>query len=104
MKISKKDSTLALSRKAGRILSESEKRATNIGYLFFAIKITLTVTRNYLATDYVRVHAQSLRSYLTLCDPMDSSLPGSSVHEILQATILEWVAMLFSKGSSRPRD
>lgn len=36
----------------GRILSESEKRSTNIGYLFFAIKIALTVTRNYLATEY----------------------------------------------------
>ena len=34
---------------------------------------------------------------LTLCDPMDSSLPGSSVHGILQARILEWVAMLSSK-------
>ena len=35
---------------------------------------------------------------------MDSSLPGSSVHEILQARILEWVAMSFSRGSSQPRD
>ena len=42
--------------------------------------------------------------YLTVCDPMDCSLPGSSVHGIFQARILEWVAMLFSKGSSRPRD
>ena len=41
---------------------------------------------------------------LTLCDPMDGSLPGSSVHGILQARILEWVAMPFSRGSSRPRD
>ena len=38
------------------------------------------------------------------CDPMDCSLPGNSVHGILQARILEWVAMPFSKGSSRPRD
>ena len=34
----------------------------------------------------------------TLCDPVDCSLPGASVHGILQARILEWVAMLFSKG------
>ena len=40
----------------------------------------------------------------TLCDPMDSSLPGSSVHWILQAGILEWVAISFSRGYSRPRD
>ena len=35
---------------------------------------------------------------------MDYSLPGSSVHEILQARILEWVAISFSRGSSQPRD
>ena len=40
----------------------------------------------------------------TLCDPMDCSLPGFSVHGIFQATVLEWVAISFSKGSSRPRD
>ena len=40
----------------------------------------------------------------TLCDPMDYSPPGSSVHGMFQARILEWVAIPFSKGSSRPRD
>ena len=40
----------------------------------------------------------------TLCDPMDCSLPGSSVNGILQARILEWVAIPFSRGSSQPRD
>ena len=44
------------------------------------------------------------QSYLTLCDPMDCNLPGSSVHGILQARILEWVAIPFSRGSSQPRD
>ena len=39
------------------------------------------------------------QSCLTLCDPMDCSLPGSSVHGILQARILEWVAILFSRIS-----
>ena len=39
-----------------------------------------------------------------LCDPMDCSPPGSSVHGILQAGILEWVAISFSGGSSQPRD
>ena len=38
----------------------------------------------------------------TLCDPMDCRLPGSSVHGILQVTILEWVAVSFSRGSSWP--
>ena len=40
----------------------------------------------------------------TLCNHRDSSLPGSSVHELLQARILEWVAIPFSRGSSQPRD
>ena len=40
----------------------------------------------------------------TLCDSMDWGLPGSSIHEILQAGILEWVAISFSRGSSRPRN
>ena len=40
---------------------------------------------------------------LTLCDPTDYSLPGSSVHGISQVRILEWVATPFSRGSSRPR-
>ena len=44
------------------------------------------------------------QSCLTLCDPMDHSPPGSSVHGILQARILEWVAASFSRASSRPRD
>ena len=43
-------------------------------------------------------------SYLTLYDPMGCSLPGSPVHGILQAGILEWVAISFSRGSSWPRD
>ena len=47
--------------------------------------------------------AQSLKSCLTLWDPMDCSPPTSSVHGILQARILQWVAMSFSRGSSWPR-
>ena len=44
------------------------------------------------------------RKCLSLCDPVDCGPPGSSVHGILQARILEWVAISFSRGSSRPRD
>ena len=46
----------------------------------------------------------SLRSCPTLCNPVDCSPPGSSVHGMLQAGILEWVAMPSSRGSSWPRD
>ena len=44
------------------------------------------------------------QSCLTLCDPVDCSPPGSSVHGILQARILEWVVMLFFRWSSWPRN
>ena len=44
------------------------------------------------------------QAFLTLCNPMDCSLPGSSVHGIFQARILEWVAISFSRGSSWSRD
>ena len=43
-------------------------------------------------------------SLVWLCDPIDCSPPGSSVHRILQARILEWAAISFSRGSSKPRD
>ena len=46
------------------------------------------------------MHVKLLQSCLTLCNPMDGSLQASSVHGILQARILEWVAMPSSKGSS----
>ena len=50
------------------------------------------------------VCAKLLQSCPTLCDPMDCSLPGSLVHGILQARVLEWVAISFSRGSSWPGD
>ena len=43
------------------------------------------------------------QSWPTLCNPRDCSPPGSSVHGILQARILEWIAIPFSRGSSHPR-
>ena len=48
--------------------------------------------------------AEAAQSCLALCDPMDCSPPGSSLHGIFQAWILEWVAISFSRGSSPPRD
>ena len=50
------------------------------------------------------VCAKSLQSCLTLCDPIDCSLWGSSVHGILQAGVLEWVAIPFFLDLPRPRD
>ena len=52
----------------------------------------------------VCMRAQSLHSCLNLCDAMDCSPPSSAVPGILQATILEWIAMSSSRGSSQSRD
>ena len=53
---------------------------------------------------HVCMHAKLLQWPPTLCAPMDQSPPGSSVHGILQARILEWVAVSSCRGSSQPRD
>ena len=47
---------------------------------------------------------KSFQSCLTLSDPMDCRLPGSSVYGIFQTTTLEWVTISFSRGSSQPRN
>ena len=47
---------------------------------------------------------KSLKSSPTLCDPMDCSLPGPSIHGVFQARVLEWAAISFSKVSSRHTD
>ena len=52
----------------------------------------------------LKLRSEVTQLCLTLCNPMDCSLPGSSVHGIFQARILEWVAMSFSRRSSWPRD
>ena len=53
---------------------------------------------------FMKVKLVVTHTCLTLCDSMDCSLPDSSVYGILQATILKWVAIPFSRGSSQPRD
>jgi len=55
------------------------------------------------ATPGKEKESEVTQSCLTLCDPMDCSLPGSSVHGIFQAIVLEWIAISFSSGSSQPR-
>ena len=68
---------------------------------------TDTVFNRYRAKGNIHdvdAHAHSLQLCLTLCNPMECSLLGSSVHGILQAGVLEWVAIPFSRRSSPPRD
>ena len=64
--------------------------------------------KKLLINEYTRcgacVHAKSLQSCLTLCDPTDNSPPSSSAHGILQAKLLEYAVMPPSRGSSQPRE
>ena len=58
---------------------------------------------------YIYIHiyeseSEVAQSCPTLCNPMDCSLPGSSVHGIFQAIVLEWIAISFSRGSAQPRN
>ena len=69
-------------------------------YLPHVLSLTFFISLHY-GSEVKMLVAQSC---LTLCDPMDCSLPGSSVHRIFQARILEQIAISFSRGSSRPRD
>ena len=73
-------------------LSQNKKK-------FFKLK-----KKNVLHSEwYIAAAVKSPQSCPTLCNPIDSSPPGSPVPGILQATILEWVAIPFSRGSSWPR-
>ena len=73
------------------------KVMTNLDSMLKSRDITLP-TKAYIVKS--ESESEVTQSCLTLCDPMDCSPPGSSVHGILQARILEWVALLFFRGSS----
>ena len=65
--------------------------------------LNINVLYNLKVLALVRL-SEVTQSCLTLCDPMNCSLPGSLVHGIFQARILEWVTICFSRVSSQPRD
>ena len=71
-------------------------------FISFLLLWSLGITHCILFEVKVKVLVAHL--CLTLYDPMDCSLPGSSIHGILQARILEWVAIPFSRASAQPRD
>jgi len=78
-------------------------------FFFFILPIsshifTSNIFVHFLETISYCVKVKVTQLCLTLCDPMDCSPPGSSIHGILQARILEWVAIPFSRGSSQPRN
>ena len=61
-------------------------------------------SRNSHLCVFIFCYSLVVKSCLTLCNPVESNLPGSSVHGIFQARILEWIAISFSKASYWPRD
>ena len=79
----------------GDSLSESAHETIHMYYTLFFLLVN---------TCFAVWCAKLLQSCLALCNPIDCSPPGSSVRGILQARILEWVAILFFRASSWPRD
>ena len=73
-------------------------------FLFLDKWITNISTAQYTLESSFRKRKVKSLCCVQLWDPMDCSLPASSIHEIFQARILEWVAMSFSRVSSQPRD
>ena len=71
--------------------------------LSFWLLFKSVVLRFWCASNHLK-WSEGAQSCPTLCDPMDCSLPHSSIHGIFQARTLEWVAIYFSRGSSQPRD
>ena len=89
-----------------------QKRQLVVWWLQSALTVScsrcwMTFPSSWLKTKGVNVlwcWCSVAQSCSSLCDPMDCSSPGSSVHGVLQARIVEWVAIPFSRGSSWPRD
>ena len=81
-----------------RCLLLGRKAMTNLDSVLKSRDITLPTKVHIVKESEVAL------SCPTLGNPMDCSLPGSSIHGIFQARILEWVAISFSRGSPQPRD
>ena len=64
----------------------------------------LICENHYVYTWNLKSESEVAQPSPTLCHPKDCSLPGSSIHGIFQARILKWVAVSFSRGSSRPKN
>ena len=78
----------------------------HMGLMITQKKIFMVNTQNKIRNINIilKVKVLVIQSCLTLCDPMNCSLSGSSVLGIIQARIMEWVAIFFSRGSSQPKD
>ena len=78
------------------------KNVRPVAEIIFSIYLVVCTDRTF--TGYMHVCVLLLQQCPSLCNPMDYNPPGSFIHGILQAGILEWVAGPSSRGSSRPRD
>ena len=82
------------------------------GLVIYLLRITCVFPIKWVRSYYTGIQLPWLnsccclvsKSWLTFCNPVDCNLPGSSIHGISQARILEWVAISFFRGSSRSRD
>ena len=92
----------------GTLKSLLQHHSSKASILRHSRKLPRTIikwTLMYIPHDLIKnINHKSLQSYPTLCNPMDCSRPGSSVHGILQTRILEWVVMTFSRGSFPAKD
>ena len=80
-------------------ISKDEETKRTLEHCWWEYKLVQSLWKTVCAC----LHAQSLQSCLILCNPMDWSPPGFSAHGILQAIILEWVAITSSRGTSQDR-
>ena len=83
--------------------TKSRNKIISLGNINKLLVIYLSMLPEF-AVHPADIESEVAQSSLTLCDPVDYSLSGSSVHGILQARILEWVAICFSRGSFWPRN
>ena len=76
-----------------------------ISFAHFKNQFFLLLSLNCLCSLYIMdwLACKVAQSCPALCNPIDCSLPGSSIHGIFQARVLEWVAISFSRGCSQPR-
>ena len=104
----------SLIQELGRVIGILSSKITKVNVLLKGNNNSSQTKDKILGYTYIKVNNVSklhfgnavlylvAQSCLTLCDPMNRSLPGSSVQGILQARILEWIALPSSRGSSQP--
>ena len=93
----------AVKQKSSNMENYKRDHGVNREYMGVCVQLRGTLNIRGRGMDLI-LHAKLLQSCQTLCDTMDCSPPGSSVHGTLQAKILEWVAISSSRRSSQPRD